>query len=102
MSDYDGKEDNDKYISDNGSNGFEIDKDDNDKIDIPVAFSLPESDSYVNVGAFKSENPYLIDFPDALNQKKPVFDEDKEYDQMPVVIPPDNKSSDMLLVNNQP
>ena len=48
--------DKDKDISDNASNGFEIDKDDNDKIDQEVIG-----------GGMKNENPYLIDFPDGLN-----------------------------------
>ena len=85
-SDYD-KEDKDKDMSDNGSNDFEIDKDDGDKIDIPVG-SNP--DNFVDVcGPYKSENPYLIDFPDELNQHQPV--NQNVLDEMPVVLQPDAK-----------
>ena len=78
--------DKDKDISDNASNGFEIDKDDNDKIDQEVIG-----------GGMKNENPYLIDSPDALNQNKPV--NPAYHDELPVVLQPDTKPVQNIHIN---
>ena len=83
--------DKDKDISDNASNGFEIDKDDNDKIDQEVI------GGGIISGGMKNENPYLIDFPDGLNQNKPV---NPSYnDELPVVLQPDTKPVQNIHIN---